>query len=443
MWGWVAMRKKLDIAQVALLLALLVLAYFRLQEFNDFDYSAGLQNLFELQKTEVQLNEALLKTKLLSYDQNEFTVLSTRHYFQLAKARALPTHLKKQEKRSVLEKLNAYLLLRSQKTKLQKAYFKTDHTQMQNLELLRDIMAVPTEDALANLIAEYKLVYKQWSQDSHTYELATTVVSIPIILLILCVGYFHTKYTTEELETTVHLRTKELQESNAALDSFAHMVAHDLKSPAIKIKMYANFILDCEAEALPQVARNHLSHIININKKALKMVDHLLQYAKLSHMQPNFTKLNIADVITDVKNDALELAENSGTHISITGNAELDGDMSLLTQLFQNLIGNSIKYRKVNTKADIAIEISDTISKNGSSVSILVADNGIGVHENELEDIFKDFVRGSSVDTQEGTGVGLSTCKKIVDFHHGEIKATSRENGGLAIKIELPKTQRT
>jgi len=126
--------------------------------------------------------------------------------------------------------------------------------------------------------------------------------------------------------------------------------------------------------------------------------------------------------------------QSSAATINAPGLPVVRADSSQLTRLFQNLIGNSVKYRR----ADRPLEVDIGAEQNGSHWMFTVADNGSGLVDDETGSVFTMFYRGSSAQGQPGTGIGLAICKKVVDAHGGSILAEPRQQGGTVVHFTLP-----
>ncbi len=250
---------------------------------------------------------------------------------------------------------------------------------------------------------------------------------------------------------------EELKRSNADLQDFAYVASHDLQEPLRKIQAFGDRLKTYVEKNFPDF--EGLEYVDKMNYSATRMrrlIDDLLNFSRVSS-ESNFTEMvDLNEVLCDVKdllsesiksNDALvEIHQLPTIHEANKGN---------LTQLFQNLISNALKFKKENTKPIIeivsseidvseAIEISPLLNRYEKYYRIEIKDNGIGFDEGYLSKIFTIFQRLHGRAEYEGTGIGLAVCQKICENHEGTITAQSREGEGATFIVILPmiKTQK-
>jgi PAS domain S-box-containing protein len=250
------------------------------------------------------------------------------------------------------------------------------------------------------------------------------------------------KNITEKLESLVADRTKELQRSNEDLQQFAHVASHDLKEPVRKIKTFTARLEDHIKDQLDESGKKFIDRIHVATDRMFNMIDGVLAYSKINAdlQTPIFIDLN--EVIKNIETDLEVALQKTGGKIYYDNLPTLEGALVLIYQLFYNLINNSIKFAKADTPPIITI-ISKIIVENNKSFAIItVEDNGIGFDSHHAERIFETFSRLNSKDSYEGTGLGLSLCKKIVERHEGKISAVGSLNKGASFIITLPLLQR-
>lgn len=262
------------------------------------------------------------------------------------------------------------------------------------------------------------------------------------------------KEAQENLEHKVIERTKELVKKNDELElrnhelqQFSWVVSHDLKEPLRKIEIFIKLIrenyLKEDAKALDYVNRT-----INASERMNKLITDLLEYSRLSsNVVPK--KTNLDEILKEVLLDFDYLIEEKKALISVGNLPIIEGISSQLRQLFQNLIGNSLKFSKpdIAPKIEISAEIiadkdfDSAISPSGNFCKITVKDNGIGFDERYLSKIFVIFQSLNDRNTFEGTGIGLAIAKKIIEKHNGLITAKSQVGEGSSFIILLPLSQ--
>lgn len=283
-------------------------------------------------------------------------------------------------------------------------------------------------------------------------------------LLILKVKTFHTLYRqTEELnriketlEQKVEERTKALSEMNAALESsnaelqqYAYIASHDLQEPLRKILTFSRIISE---KFLPQneEAESYMVRVINAAQRMRKLIDDLLNFSRLSVMTV-FSKTDLNEVLKDTLSDLELVIKEKNAVIESDHLPSAEVVTGQIRQVFQNIISNALKFAKAGAPPRVIIK-SDIIRKpsvdapphpNGEHLRISFADNGIGFDEKYLGKIFTLFQRLHGKDEYEGTGIGLSIVKKIIEKHNGIISAKSTEGAGTTFFIIIPLKQET
>jgi signal transduction histidine kinase len=256
------------------------------------------------------------------------------------------------------------------------------------------------------------------------------------------------KEYAEKLEQAVRRRTQELrtlnhslERSNEDLQQFAHVASHDLKEPVRKIRTFSGRLLDEYAGHLPPEAKVFLKKIQQATTRMYSMIDGVLNYSVINGSEQPITEVDLHGVIDQIEAD-LELAirERNAT-IRRAPLPRIEGAPVLLYQLFYNLLNNSLKFAKSGDNPLVTIESRFTEGAGKRFAELTITDNGIGFDPGHADRIFETFVRLNSKDRYEGTGLGLSLCKKIVERHHGTIAATGVLNGGATFVIRLPLTQ--
>jgi len=259
------------------------------------------------------------------------------------------------------------------------------------------------------------------------------------------------KEAQENLEIKVAERTSELTHKNEELEmrnhelqQFSWVVSHDLKEPLRKIEMFTK-ILQERYLIEDEKAMDYSGRTIRASERMAKLITDLLDYSRLSStVVPEDVDLNklVAEIITDYDFSI----EQKHARIEVCSLPVISGVPSQLRQVFQNLVGNSLKFSKPDVPPEIKIScriISDKdfnapVAANGSYCRITVTDNGIGFDEVYLDKIFVIFQSLNDRKVYEGTGIGLAIAKKIVEKHNGIITAKSIKGQGASFIVILP-----
>ncbi len=261
------------------------------------------------------------------------------------------------------------------------------------------------------------------------------------------------KMLNETLERKVAERTKELLEinrelaiSNNELQQFTSVASHDLKEPLRKIQFFGSLIMD--NGGLDEKGATYMDKIIRSSKRMSQLISDLLSFARLSE-DLRFEETDINQIISDILVD-LELdIEQKSAVVEVQTIPPLEVVSSLMRQLFQNLIGNALKFSKPGVPPRIKIWAEPGATPGNqhkqnpeySFCRLFIADNGIGFEEMYKDRIFSLFQRLHAREAYEGTGIGLTIAKKIVEKHYGEITVESKPGEGTTFTILLPVKQ--
>jgi hypothetical protein len=242
----------------------------------------------------------------------------------------------------------------------------------------------------------------------------------------------------------------ELIEINHELDRFAFVASHDLQEPLRKILIFNDLIRGCLDMADITTVRTHLGKIDKATGRMQLLINDLLSYSRHIQTVDHFEMCDLNELATDVISDLEVEIKKTNASIDLQPLPCLVVVPTQIRQLFQNLISNSLKFASPDIYPNIQIwsecvdPVNDTnLSQNKKRVyKIMFRDNGIGFDPKFAEDIFIVFKRLHSYHQIEGTGIGLSICKKIVELHHGEIRAESSPGKGSTFVISLPESGR-
>ena len=239
-----------------------------------------------------------------------------------------------------------------------------------------------------------------------------------------------------------------LKQMNEELDQFAFMASHDLQEPLRKIQMFSDKILLKKNQ--DEETEKYFSKIISASKRMQSLINNLLDFSRHSTSSSDFKKTDIRQLFSETLIELETLIEKSGATINYDNLPVIKAVPGLIQQLFYNLVNNAIKFRRIDVPLVIDVhseKISPQEAEQYVSIAngdvfykITIADNGIGFDNKHSVDIFKVFKRLHSYQEYEGTGVGLSICKKIVEKHGGFIKAESGEGRGATFTIIIPET---
>lgn len=247
------------------------------------------------------------------------------------------------------------------------------------------------------------------------------------------------KRAMDLLEQKVKERTGELEKSNYELLQFTSVASHDLKEPVRKISIFSRMLRSRMQQHLDASSGKYLDNIVSSSERMAKLIDDLLSFSRLSHLNLPFERVDLSKLIHQIIDDLeIPIKEKEAT-IHVHQLPIIDGIPLQLGQVFQNLISNSLKFSHPGRRPEIDISSDDCLINGTEFTRIMYRDNGIGFKPEQSQKIFDIFYRLHSKDKYEGTGVGLAIVKKIVSLHGGEVIAKSDENEGALFEISLLK----
>ncbi|AKD58713.1 histidine kinase [Spirosoma radiotolerans] len=258
----------------------------------------------------------------------------------------------------------------------------------------------------------------------------------------------HLEQQVQERTHQLQASIQELQRSNLNLSQFAYVASHDLQEPLRKIQSFGDLLSSRYAASLGEGA-DYVAKMQSAASRMSILIKDLLLYSQITTRQQKSSPVSITQVIERALS-ALEFSiQQTGAFISVETMPTLLGDSSQLSQLFQNLISNALKFRRPKTTPTIHIQ-SNLISSAALPVSfkaanpemnyhqIDVTDNGIGFEEKYLDRVFQVFQRLHTKSDYAGTGIGLAICEKVAANHGGFITASSKPGQGATFTVYLP-----
>jgi signal transduction histidine kinase len=241
------------------------------------------------------------------------------------------------------------------------------------------------------------------------------------------------KALNEDLEKRVLERTLELRRSNEDLEQFAYVASHDLQEPLRMITNYLQLLRQRYKDKLDAGADDFIGFALDGSKRMHQLIHDLLTYSRVGTHGKEFARTDCAQALAHALANLRVAIEESRAEITHDSLPAVMGDEVQLTQLFQNLIGNAVKFR-----GEAAPKIHVGVQRGGAEWEFSVRDNGIGIAPEDFQRIFVVFQRLHSREKYPGTGIGLSVCKKIVERHGGRIWLESKPGQGTTFYFTLP-----
>jgi signal transduction histidine kinase len=241
---------------------------------------------------------------------------------------------------------------------------------------------------------------------------------------------------------------QKLAQSNRELEDFAFIASHDLQEPLRKIQTFGDRVKEKWGDGLGEVGRDYLARMQNAAIRMQALINSLLGYSRVTTRPEPFSPVALTPLAQEVVSDLAIRIEQTGARVEVGELPVIESSPQQMRQLFQNLLGNSLKYRSAE-KPVIRVSANQVDGPAGKKndpggpwVKILVKDNGIGFDEKYVDRIFQPFQRLHGRSHYEGTGMGLAICRKIVERHGGTITAKSIPGKGSTFVVILPVKQK-
>jgi light-regulated signal transduction histidine kinase (bacteriophytochrome) len=229
-------------------------------------------------------------------------------------------------------------------------------------------------------------------------------------------------------------RSEDLARSNADLEQFAYVASHDLSEPLRKVANFCQLLERQYADQLDDKARQYIAYAVDGAKRMQVLIGDLLAFSRVGRTTESFEPVDTEYALDRALAALDERVQDSDAEIVRSPLPVVDGDATLLAALFQNLIGNALKYRNPDRQPRIDV----TAEKEESDWVFTVSDNGIGIDRQYAERIFTIFQRLHLRDQYGGTGIGLALCRKIVEFHRGKIWLGESDEPGATFHFTIP-----
>ena len=232
----------------------------------------------------------------------------------------------------------------------------------------------------------------------------------------------------------------ELKTSNRALQDFAYVASHDLQEPLRKIQAFGDRLQVKYAEELGEQGQDYLRRMRNAAERMQGLIRDLLVYSRVTTKVQPFVSTDLNVIVKEVLSDLETRIEQTSGQVHVGELPTIEADPLQMRQLFQNLIGNALKFHRPELAPIIKIS-QVRVESSESMVRLKIEDNGIGFDEKYLDRIFTPFQRLHGRSEYEGTGMGLAICRKIVERHGGFLVAKSSPERGSTFTIALPLSQ--
>ncbi len=279
-------------------------------------------------------------------------------------------------------------------------------------------------------------------KDGTTFPIGLTVTKMELGGEIYFTNVMRDITRRKEAEKIIQAREQALLRSNQELEKFAYIASHDLQEPLRKVQAFSDRLKTKYGSQLEGAGLDYIERMTNAAGRMRTLITDLLAFSRVSTKGAEFAKTNLNDVLLGVLDDLEIRISETGARIEYDPLPAIDADALQLRQLFQNIIGNALKFQKPDEPIRITIKHSIRKGKDidgftTKMCNITIADNGIGFEQQFADKIFDVFQRLHNRTEYEGTGVGLAICRRIVERHGGTIRAESLPGQGATFYISI------
>ncbi|SFC68500.1 HAMP domain-containing protein [Nocardioides terrae] len=245
--------------------------------------------------------------------------------------------------------------------------------------------------------------------------------------------------SSRELAADLDAQALELRRSNAELEQFAYVASHDLQEPLRKVASFCQLLEKRYGDSLDERGQQYIDFAVDGAKRMQVLITDLLTFSRVGRVNDTDEPVGLDPTLDKALVNLASAVEESGAVLERPGELPVvDGDPTLLVMLWQNLVGNAIKFRVPERPSVITVDCVPDPDAPDDGWLLTVTDNGIGIPPEFAEKVFVIFQRLHGRDSYSGTGIGLSLCKKIVDHHGGRIWIDTTYAAGTRICFTLP-----
>lgn len=292
-------------------------------------------------------------------------------------------------------------------------------------------------DKIFNKEIQTYIIENKFVRKDGTSFWAKAVVSTMNVLAdeVITVGIIENIEKKKKTEEVLEQKNRELTQINQELEHFAYVASHDLQEPLRTITSFIQILDKRYIHKLDEDAQQFMGFVVEGAKRMQTLIHDLLEYSRINRFNTGYEKIDLNEIFNTINrvlkdkiesHDALVLSENLPT---------VYGNRLQLTQVFQNLVDNAIKFKAKKRKPEIIISVNDL----GDKWELIFKDNGIGISQEYFQRIFVIFQRLHTHEEYTGTGIGLAICKKIIERHGGEIWVDSKPGKGTAFHLSIAK----
>lgn len=238
-------------------------------------------------------------------------------------------------------------------------------------------------------------------------------------------------------EKALDAYSKELARSNQELQDFAYVASHDLQEPLRKIQAFGDLLESEYGTTLGESGTEYLGRMRNAASRMSVLIEDLLAFSRVTTKPQMVQSIDLNHVAAEVVSDLEQRLKSTQGTVDIQSLPIVCADSTHMRQLFQNLIGNALKFHRPDVPPHVKV-YTKPLKPNAKMQTVCFEDNGIGFEEKYLDRIFSVFQRLHAKDEYEGTGIGLAVCRKIAERYGGTITAESKKGVGSTFSFSIP-----
>jgi light-regulated signal transduction histidine kinase (bacteriophytochrome) len=237
----------------------------------------------------------------------------------------------------------------------------------------------------------------------------------------------------QRARAVVEEQAQDLARSNTELEQFAYVASHDLQEPLRKVASFCQLLERRYKGQLDERGDQYIEYAVDGAKRMQQLINDLLAFSRVGRIAADFAPVDLGAALAQAQRQLATMLEETGATVTSDALPTINGENTLLVQLFQNLVGNAVKFHGAESP-----RIHIGVRATGGMWELSSSDNGIGIEEQYADKIFVIFQRLHARDAYGGTGIGLAMCKKIVEYHGGRIWLDTNKTGGASIRWTLP-----
>ena len=278
-----------------------------------------------------------------------------------------------------------------------------------------------------------------WNRSKEGREFPISLSASPIYdedgRKVALVGVARDITESKRMEEAIRTRSEKLARSNEELERFAYVASHDLQEPLRMVASFTQLLSKRYSGKLDETADRYIDYAVDGAKRMQQLIADLLAYSRVNNKEIELRQADSEALMVAAVQNLRVTIQESGASVDWDQLPEVWVDQTQFIQLFQNLVGNAIKFRQKETAPQIHVSAEDT----GAEWLFSVKDNGIGIDPRQADRVFQIFQRLHTRAEYPGTGIGLAVCQKVVERHGGKIWVESEPGAGSTFRFTIPK----